>query len=119
MHIKLTSILFHYLGWALIQIPDFLLFVYCHVKEFFKTKNHAKAGPIAKNQKMSRNVGKWNKRTHEMDNSGAKNKDEPMDNVNNEFGHDQRISKLKSYLESQIENLIEIKVKAEFQKIKE
>lgn len=98
-HNRLISILFYYSGYALIQIPDFLLFVYYHVKKVFKTKNRAKVVSRVKNQKTSNNLDTRNRRTHELDKGDAKNKCEPMDKVNKELAYlCERISKLEELL---------------------
>ena len=51
-HLKYSS------GWALIQIPDFLLFVYRGVRKALKVNDYAKVCPGLTSQKMSKRLDK-------------------------------------------------------------
>ena len=103
----------YYLGWALVQTPDLLLFVYCYMRNVLKLNDHPKVGSREINQNASQNTNKSNIIIHDGTGAEAYSNHASRDKAIEDIGQIEEISKISNNLESQLNNL-----KAEFRQFK-
>ena len=91
-------------GWALVQIPELLLFAYRHVKKVLRASDQARVGPRKKRQVITKIEDASNRTNHEMIKTIPENKPLSISQKNEDFECEQ-CSKMKTYSESQLEIL--------------